>query len=75
MVYHIINGKSKTLKQYELLFITSDNSTWKDDLEDTKRGYILSQTIIIDTQLEKKLENTSGFIGIQNINGGLVRIC
>ena len=75
IVFHIININSKILNQYELLFVTRNKENWKDDVVDNKNGFMISNTIVINTELNKQMVNEIGIIGIENNNGGVYRVC
>ena len=75
IVFHVINVKSQILNQYELLFISRNKENWKDDVVDNKNGFIISNTIVINTKLNKQMVNEIGIIGIENKNGGVYRVC
>lgn len=75
IVFHVINVKSQILNQYELLFISRNKENWKDDVVDNKNGFIISNTIVINTKLNKQIVNEIGIIGIENNNGGVYRVC
>lgn len=75
IVFHVINVKSQILNQYELLFISRNKEKWKDDVVDNKNGFIISNTIVINTKLNKQMVNEIGIIGIENNNGGVYRVC
>lgn len=75
IVFHVINVKSQILNQYELLFISRNKENWKDDVVDNKNRFIISNTIVINTKLNKQMVNEIGIIGIENKNGGVYRVC
>ena len=75
LVYHIIEVNSQILQQYELLFVTRNKENWKDDVVDNKNGFMISNTIVINTELNKQMVNEIGIIGIENNNGGVFRVC
>lgn len=75
IVFHVINVKSQILNQYEILFISKNKENWKDDVVDNKNGFIISNTIVINTKLNKQIVNEIGIIGIENNNGGVYRVC
>lgn len=75
IVFHVINVNSQVLNQYELLFVTRNKENWKDDVVDNKNGFIISNTIVINTKLNKQMVNEIGIIGIENNNGGVYRVC
>lgn len=75
IVFHVINVKSQILNQYELLFISRNKENCKDDVVDNKNGFIISNTIVINTKLNKQIVNEIGIIGIENNNGGVYRVC
>lgn len=75
IVFHVINVNSQILNQYELLFISRNKEKWKDDVVDNKNGFIISNTIVINTKLNKQMVNEIGIIGIENNNGGVYRVC
>ena len=75
LIFHVINVKSQILNQYEILFISKNKENWKDDVVDNKNGFIISNTIVINTKLNKQMVNEIGIIGIENNNGGVYRVC
>lgn len=75
IVFHVINVKSQILNQYEILFISKNKENWKDDVVDNKNGFMISNTIVINTKLNKQIVNEIGIIGIENNNGGVYRVC
>ena len=75
IVFHVINVNSQILNQYELLFVPDNKKNWKDDIRDIKNGYAISNTIIINTELNKQMVNKTGIIGVENNNGGVYRVC
>lgn len=75
IVFHVINVNSQILNQYELLFVTRNKENWKDDVVDNKNGFMISNTIVINTELNKQMVNEIGIIGIENNNGGVYRVC
>lgn len=71
IVYHIIHTFSNLGETYELLFITKEKEEWEAEKVDLKNGFALAQVIVIDYSPNSEM----GYIGIENINGGLVRKC
>lgn len=75
IVYHVINISSNVLNQYELLYVSKDKDVWEDDIEDIKKGFVISQTIIKENTTNATLEDIAGIIGIKSLEGGLIRVC
>lgn len=71
IVYHIIHTFSNLGETYELLFITKEKEEWEAEKVDLKNGFALAQVIVMDYSPDSEM----GYIGIENINGGLVRKC
>ena len=71
IVYHIIHTFSNLGETQELLFITKEKEEWEAEKVDLKNGFALAQVIVMDYSPDSEM----GYIGIENINGGLVRKC
>lgn len=71
IVYHIIHTFSNLGETYELLFITKEKEEWEAEKVDLKNGFALAQVIVMDDSPNSEM----GYIGIENINGGLIRKC
>ena len=71
IVYHVIHTFSNLGETYELLFITKEKEEWEAEKVDLKNGFALAQVIVMDYSPNSEM----GYIGIENINGGLVRKC
>lgn len=71
IVYHVIHTFSNLGETYELLFITKEKEEWEAEKVDLKNGFALAQVIVVNYSPNSEM----GYIGIENINGGLVRKC
>lgn len=71
VVYHIIHTFSNLGETYELLFITQEKEEWEAEKVDLKNGFALAYVIVVGYSPDSEM----GYIGIENKNGGLVRVC
>ena len=71
IVYHVIHSFSNLGETYELLFVTKEKEEWNAEKVDLKNGFAFVQIVVVNYNPDSEM----GYIGIENRNGGLVRVC